>query len=104
MAQRVDPRGGRAVRSDGTRHYPAHDHGLEAEHSDGVVELGHRLVRGERRDDGDGLKTIAVVGEDSGVVRVQCPGRRLAKLVVGVAQDGEPRGRVEQHEVEANLL
>ena len=83
---------------------PAHDHRLEAEHADGVVELGDRLVRGERRDDGDGLETVTVVGEHSGVVRVQGAGRRLAKLVVGVAEHGQARGRVEEREVEADLL
>ena len=104
VAERVDPRRRRAVGSNRARHRPAHHHRLEPEGADGVVELGHRLVRAERRDHGDGLEPVAVLGEDSGVVRVQRACRRLAQLVVRVAQHREPRGRVEQREVEADLF
>ncbi len=104
VAQRVDPRGGHPVGPNATWHHPAHDHRFEAEDADGVVELGHRLVGTERGDEGDRLQTVAVVGKDARVVRVQRPTRRQAQLVVGVAQDREPRGREEQGEVEADLL
>ncbi len=69
-----------------------------------MVELLDRLLGGEGGDDRHRFEPVAVVGVDLRVVRVQSSGDRAPHLFVGHREHREPEARIEQQEVEPELL
>ena len=68
---------------------PQHD-GLEPELTDGVVELGDRLLGRVGRYRGDRLESVAKAGVDLGVVAVQRVRQRAPQLGVRHRRHGSP--------------
>ena len=83
---------------------PGQHDGLEAELPDGVLELVDGLLGREGRDARHRFEAIAEVGVDLGVVAVEGPGHGPAQLVVGEGGDRQAVGRVQQGEVDAELI
>jgi hypothetical protein len=69
-----------------------------------MVELGDCLVGCERRDHRDWFEAVAVVGERVRVVDVQCARERLAQLCLELVNDDEAGRRVQEHEIETELV
>ena len=104
VPERVDPRAGGAVGTRRAGDHAVHHHRLQPERPDRVVELGDRLLGRERGDDRDRFEAVAVARVHLRVVGVQGARDRPAHLVVGDREHGQAEARVQQEEVEADLL
>ncbi len=106
VAQRVDPP--RAAHALGTRDeardHPSHDHRLQPQFADGVVQLVDGLIRRERRDHGDRQEAVTVAGVDLRGGAVEGAGQRRAQGLVVEGRRDEPVGRVEHGDIDAQLV
>ena len=104
VSERVDPRARRRLGPAGARDDAAHHHGLESEPLDRVVQLVDCLFGREHGDHGDRFEPVTELGESFRVIRVERACRGLANFVVRASKHGQAVARIEQREVDADLV
>ena len=91
-------------RLDTAAHEAGNEHRLEAQLPHRVLQSGDRLLGSVHRHHRRRGEPVGDVGERLGVISVERPACRLAELGVLGAQEGHPHRRVDDREVEAELV
>ncbi len=88
----------------GPQHEPTEQERSQPERAVGVLELGDCFLRCVRRDDPHGAQAIAVRRVALRVVPIACPRQRATHLVVVECHRHQTQRRVQQREVDADVV